>query len=182
MMNWDGHDYHLLVAGGSQSGVSSMVTALSESVPSKLTLRLADSGAPLDRSASVTLEHGVVELGDGERLHLLGVPTEADFSRVSERLAERCVAVCVLVHNGVPRPFDDLHHFFKSLKPQLEKGGVVLGVSHMDSYSTVSLEEYKDYLAKQHWSLPVFEVDARSPKDVALLAQAAMHSAAVSPS
>lgn len=171
-------DYKLLVAGPQGSGKSTAISSLTGMKPLSIDFRVADYDSTLGDAVITHLQHGVVNVGDGEGIHLFELSEPEDKEQVWPNLMPKFLGACIILNNGRPRPLDDLSHYIDVLNPYFRHARVIVGVTHVDEYSTTPLSAYNQCLKQHGLSIPVFAIDARERTDVASLVQALLYSVA----
>jgi hypothetical protein len=83
----------------------------------------------------------------------------------------------LLLDNSRPDPYEDLRYFLKAFEDLTPKAKLVIGITKTDMRPRPSVREYHRQLrGMQAGSYPIFEVDARVRRDMALLLQALLYS------
>ena len=82
----------------------------------------------------------------------------------------------ILLSNTRPDPFRDMHFFLDAFKAFIGETRVVIGVTQMDLAGKPTLDDYHLQLESSGAKTPIFEVDARAKRDVALLVEALLYS------
>jgi signal recognition particle receptor subunit beta len=68
-------------------------------------------------------------------------------------------------------PYQDLKFYTGAFKEFIDEQQMVVGVTRMDLKRTPNIDDYRKWLDELGYSAPIFEVDARSRKDVSVLIQ-----------
>ncbi len=89
-----------------------------------------------------------------------------------EILAEGSCGLIILLDCTRPNVFADLNTYLKAFSDLVEKKMVAIGITRMDQKPGSGINHYRDYLEKIKLAVPLFEVDARSKRDITLLLQA----------
>lgn len=163
--------HKIIFAGPVGAGKTTAITAISD-IPTVATEQVAsDDTRELKPTTTVAMDYGAIRLGEKERIHLYGTPGQDRFDFMWDILSQGAIGLVLLVSNDRPDPFEDLGHYLDAFKPFVEQTRVVIGVSKMDRQRQPSLIEYRQQLLTRHLHTPVFQVDARSRKDISVLVQ-----------
>ena len=116
-----------------------------------------------------------MKLGDGSTIHLYGTPGQERFDFMWEILTEGGIALVLLIDNSRGDPLKQLRFYLGAFSGFIRKTAVAVGVTHMDLRASPSLADYQAELDRAGQpGVPVFEVDARSRRDVCLLIEAVL--------
>jgi signal recognition particle receptor subunit beta len=127
-------------------------------------------------STTVALDYGVLHLAGGEKIHLYGTPGQERFDFMWDILSTGGLGLILLLDNTRADPFQDMRFFLEAFKGFIAQTKVVIGVTQMDLSPRPTLEDYQQQLREMGKTLPLFEVDARSRKDMTILLQALLYS------
>ncbi|MGV6857461.1 MAG: GTP-binding protein [bacterium] len=172
-------DYKILITGPVGSGKTTAVQQLSDIEPVSTDEIPSDDLKKIKSSTTVAMDYGLLRLGDRERVHLYGTPGQARFDFMWDILAEGGLGAILLIDSSAARPLEDLGFFIGAFYEFLNRGQLVIGITHMDEHVSVALDEYNAYLEKHGLRVPVLEVDARERGDVAALVQAMLYALSV---
>jgi signal recognition particle receptor subunit beta len=165
----------IIFTGPVGAGKTTAINALSD-IPTVVTdARATDMAAGRKAGTTVALDYGLMKLPGEERIHLYGTPGQERFDFMWDILTEGGIGLVLLVDNTRPEPFRDLKFFLRAFDKFIGSTSLVIGVTRMDLKGTPTLEEYHQQLYGVHFKPPVFEVDARERRDVALLVQALLY-------
>jgi uncharacterized protein len=114
----------------------------------------------------------VLDLGDGDRVHLYGTPGQERFDFMWQILSDGAIGLVLLICNDHPDPLTDLRFFLQAFRPFISQTHLVVGITRMDRRREPTLTDYRHVLAERGLHVPLFEVDARRSSDVSLLIQA----------
>jgi uncharacterized protein len=170
------NDYKIIFSGPAGAGKTTAINSISdiESVPADV---LASDMTPnVKPGATVSTDYGMLALDVGERIHLYGTPGHESFDFTSENLTQGGIGLVLLLSNTRPDPFRDMQFFLNTFKTFIDETGIVIGVTQMDMAGKPTLEDYHLQLESSGRKTPIFEVDARAKKDVALLLEALLYS------
>lgn len=122
---------------------------------------------------TVAMDFGRVALSGGASIHLYGTPGQERFDFMWDILVEGAIGLVLLVDNSRPDPMKDLRFFATAFREFIDQTAVVVGVTRSDLAPVPIPEDYQRELSMLGLdSIPIFEVDARSRRDVVLLIEA----------
>src|SRR5690554_649665 len=134
---------------------------------------------------TVAMDYGILNLENGDILHLYGTPGQQRFDFMWDILSEGGLGLVLLIDNRRDNPFVDLAFYLKAFHQLIEQTGVVIGVTGMDIKASPTLAEYHEEFAKiaaanqlnkAKVGVPIFEVDARKRFDVSVMLEALLYS------
>lgn len=135
-----------------------------------------DEVARMKSTTTVSMDVGVLNLQDGDKLRLYGAPGQDRFDFMWEILVEHAKGLVIMLNHAKPDPLQDLQDYLDNLQKLLagRKLPLVIGVTHVDERPDRSLDGYLDYLQRHPVSFalaltPVFPVDARKKQDARAL-------------
>jgi signal recognition particle receptor subunit beta len=164
-------NHKIIFTGPVGAGKTAAISSISDE-PIVITDEIAsDMAARKKDNTTVAMDYGVMNLGDGQRVHLYGTPGQERFDFMWEILVQGGVGLILLINNSRSDPFKDLDFFVRSFEDFIGRTGVSIGVTHMDEKPTPRIKDYQQFMEKKGWMAPIFEVDARQPRDVSLLLQ-----------
>jgi signal recognition particle receptor subunit beta len=118
---------------------------------------------------TVALDYSSIELGDGELLHVYGVPGQTYLDFMWPIVAEGAIGVIVLVsalnQQALPSTLSLLTRF-RALAPE---ACFAVGVTSQDRQQDFNFSDFRDALASEGHRLPVMWVDARQTSQVDFL-------------
>jgi signal recognition particle receptor subunit beta len=125
---------------------------------------------------TVAMDYGLIRLSDNERVHLYGTPGQERFDFMWDILTKGGIGLVLMLDNTRKDPFQDMRFYTNAFRDFIEKQQMVVGVTRMDLLRKPGLAEYRQCLESLSLQAPIFEVDARSHKDVTMLIQALLFS------
>lgn len=177
--------YKIIFAGPVGSGKTTAIASISDTPPISTNEAASDMTAIRKAETTVAMDYGILNLENGDILHLYGTPGQQRFDFMWEILAEGALGLVLLIDNRRENPFGDLSFYLKAFSKLINETGVVIGVTGMDIKASPTLKNYHDTLSKlsgdsskliRHKNLPIFEVDARKKRDVSIMLEALLHS------
>ena len=126
-------------------------------------------------STTVAMDYGMLNLDEGERIHLYGTPGQERFNFMWDILTNGGIGLILLLNNTRPDPFGDMQFFLNEFKGFIDKTQIVIGVTQMDVANRPTIDDYHLQLESNGSKTPIFEVDARAKRDVSLLVEALLY-------
>jgi len=168
--------YKIIFTGPVGAGKTTAITSLSD-VPLVKTDEVAsDMTKQRKAETTVAMDYGIMNLSDGEKIHLYGTPGQERFDFMWDILTNGGIGLVLLLDNSRTDPFKDMAFFLKSFGDFIQETGVAIGVTQMDLSTRPTIDDYHQHLQTLNIKVPVFSVDAREKKDVSVLVQALMFS------
>jgi uncharacterized protein len=166
----------IIFTGPAGAGKTAAINALSD-IPTAMTdVQVADIAAGGKGQTTVALDHGLMKLPNDERIHLYGTPGQEHFDFSQGSLTQGSLGVMLLLDNTRSDPFRDMKLFLNAFEKFSAETKLVIGITRMELKATPTVEEYHQQFYGTNLKPPVFEVDARERRDVALLVQALLYS------
>lgn len=170
------NDHKIIFSGPVGAGKTTAIGTLSDIPPISTDKLATDMTMNQKACTTVALDYGQIKLDETERIHLYGTPGQERFDFMWEILSQGGIGLVLLLSNMRPDPFRDMHFFLNAFKDFIAANQIVIGVTQMDLSAKPSIEDYHRELASSDTKTPIFEVDARAKKDVALLVEALLYS------
>ena len=92
--------YKIVFAGSMGAGKTEAIRSLSDIEVLDTDVQATDETALLKEKTTVSMDVGVLNLGDGDKLRLSGAPGQERFDLMWEILAEQCKGVVVLLNHA----------------------------------------------------------------------------------
>lgn len=166
--------HKILFAGPVGAGKTTAIASVSDSEVVQTDARASDEVSRRKQQTTVAMDYGTLRVDTELNIQLVGTPGQDRFDFMWEILAKGAIGVVILIDNARPDPMDDLESYLATFRNLLDQegGAGVVGVTRMDISRSPALSIYRERIHRCGYALPVFEVDARSRKDVktALLA------------
>ncbi|MBL4621134.1 MAG: protein kinase [Immundisolibacteraceae bacterium] len=169
-------EYKLLFCGSSDAGKTTAVSVLGD-VPAMTTeLWPGALGGRVKRASTIAHDYAYMDLGSNERIHLYGTPGAPKFKFMGDLLKVGAFGVVVLIDNRQQDSLVELERMLEQYSELLEANRLVIGVTHMDKAVQPGIDHFQQWLFSYCRNRvvipPVFDVDARSARDLKLLIQA----------
>lgn len=165
-------EWSILFMGPVGAGKTEAIRSLSDIEVLDTDVGATDETALLKEKTTVSMDVGVLNLGEGDKLRLVGAPGQGRFDFMWEILAEQARGLVIMLNHANADPLADFAFYLNALQKLIvgRTIPVVVGVTHADQRTDRSLRIYMDYL-KSHpvgfasGMVPVFRVDARKKRD-----------------
>lgn len=167
--------YKIIFTGPVGAGKTTAINSISDVPPIKTDASASDMTKSRKASTTVAMDYGIMNLDDGEKLHLYGTPGQERFDFMWKILVNGGIGLVLLLDNTRPDPFKDMWFFLESFKHFISETGVAIGVTQMDVSSKPTISDYHVQLQLSDLRPPVFAVDARVKNDVSLLVQSLLY-------
>jgi signal recognition particle receptor subunit beta len=175
-------EYKLLFCGSQGAGKTTAIGELGDLNALGTELHPGALGGTVKKASTVAMDYAYMDLGVNERAHLYGLPGGAPFAFLGNVLSAGAFGVVVLIDNRQHDAFAQLDSWLTRYADLLGQNRVVVGVTHMDVLKQPSISEYQQWLidyCKNRAVVPaVFDVDARSARDLKMLLQALFYAGA----
>lgn len=168
--------HKIIFTGPVGAGKTTAIAAISDIPPLKTDASASDMTKDRKSTTTVAMDYGVMNVGDGEKIHLYGTPGQERFDFMWDILVNGGIGLILLLDNTRADPFQDMRFFLQSFRSFIDKTGVAIGVTQMDLNNRFSINDYHTHLKPFKLNPPVFSVDAREKRDVSLLVQSLMYS------
>ncbi len=168
--------HKLIFTGPVGAGKTTAIASISDEPPVRTDEVATDMTKQRKPETTVALDYGVMHLPGEEKLHLYGTPGQERFDFMWDILTTGGIGLMVLINNNRPDPLKDLSFFLQRFEKLIHSTAVAIGVTQMDLKADPCINNYQQLLSKLNFRAPVFEVDARSRTDVALLVQSLLFS------
>jgi signal recognition particle receptor subunit beta len=168
-------DYKIIFSGPVGAGKTTAIQSISDITPVTTDELATDMTRQQKNGTTVAMDYGLIKLQDNEQIHLYGTPGQERFDFMWDILTDGGIGMILLINNHRPDPFQDLHFFLDTFKKFVDQNKVAIGVTQMDLANTPMIEDYHLQLESSGVKIPVFDIDAREKKDVAILLEALLY-------
>ncbi len=168
--------YKIIFTGPVGAGKTTAITSISDVPPVKTDAAASDMTKNRKAATTVAMDYGIMNLEDGEKIHLYGTPGQERFNFMWDILTVGGIGLILLLDNTRADPFQDMRFFLDSFNGFISDTSVAIGVTQMDLSSKPTIEDYHRQLQALDLKPAVFSVDAREKNDVSLLGQALLFS------
>ncbi|MGV6818067.1 MAG: GTP-binding protein [Thiotrichales bacterium] len=169
-------NHKIVFTGPVSSGKTTAIAAVSDAMPVQTEARASDRTRYLKSHTTVAMDYGVMDLGEGEKLHLYGTPGQERFEFMWDILTEGVLGMVILIDDSDEDPMRRLLQYLTAFDEVLRESRFVVAVTKTDLTGTATLNHYHQKLEQYGYHAPVLEVDARSGSDVAVLLQCLLYS------
>ncbi|MCG6863512.1 MAG: ATP/GTP-binding protein [Chromatiaceae bacterium] len=170
------NNHKIIFTGPVGAGKSTAIAAVSDAAPVVTEAVASDMVKSRKPTTTVALDYGLMNLGEGERVHLYGTPGQERFDFMWDILSEGGIGLILLLNDARPKPLLDLEFFLGSFKEFITQTQVAIGVTQTDLSNRPDLREYQTWLSAAGLIVPLFEVDAREKRDVSMLIESLLAS------
>lgn len=172
-------EWSILFMGPVGAGKTEAIRSLSDIQVLDTDVAATDETALLKDKTTVSMDVGVLNLGDGDKLRLYGAPGQNRFDFMWEILVERTRGIIIMLNHANENPLGDLDYYLESVRRFLTGRSVpvVIGVTHTDQRRDRPFGMYLTHLARNPVPFaagvpPVIPVDARQKRDARILMMA----------
>lgn len=159
----------IIFAGSVGSGKTTAISAVSDIIVAGTEANASDDVALLKKTTTVAMDYGILNLSDGQKVHLYGTPGQDRFDFMWEILSEGAIGFVILIDGSRPDPLADLDQYLNAFRKGIEKcgGAVVIGVTRTEeNFRMDLLDMLNDHVSGLKPLVPVLEVDGRRREDV----------------
>ncbi len=168
--------YKIIFSGPVGAGKTTAIASISDVDPVSTDESTSDLSKSRKSATTVALDYGVMNLANGEKLHLYGTPGQERFDFMWDILTSGGIGLILLLDNTRDDPFQDMKFFLQSFAEFIKETSIAIGITQMDLSRKPTLQEYHSQLKKIGVNPPIFSVDARVRNDVSVLVQALLYS------
>ena len=164
--------FKIIFTGPVGAGKTTAIHAISDIPPIRTDAMASDMTKVRKSGTTVAMDYGVMNLADGEKLHLYGTPGQERFDFMWNILTTGGIGLVLLLDNTRADPFQDMKFFLDAFTGFIAETNVAIGVTQMDLSNKPTISDYHGKLKEIGLNPPLFSVDARVKNDVSLLVQA----------
>ncbi len=168
--------YKIIFSGPVGAGKTTAIASISDVPPVSTDASASDMTKERKAETTVAMDYGIMNLADGEKIHLYGTPGQERFDFMWDILTTGGIGLVLLLDNTRADPFQDMKFFLDSFRKFIDETNVAIGVTQMDLSDKPTIEDYHIQLQGLGLKPPVFSVDAREKNDVSLLVQSLLFS------
>jgi signal recognition particle receptor subunit beta len=168
--------YKIIFTGPVGAGKTTAIDSISDEPPVKTDATASDMTKSRKESTTVAMDYGIMNLDEGEKIHLYGTPGQERFDFMWDILTVGGIGLVLLLDNTRADPFKDMQFFLDSFSDFISNSSVAIGVTQMDLSSKPTIDDYHRQLQGTDLKPAIFSVDARVKNDVSLLVQALLFS------
>ena len=176
-------EWNVTFMGPVGSGKTTAIRTISDIEVVNTDARATDEVARMKSTTTVSMDVGVLMLGDKDKLRLYGTPGQDRFDFMWDILLEQSKGVLLVINHGSENSLTELDHYFTELRARdaIKPLPVVVCISHIDERPDRPLSIYQDYFKSQikmptESVPPILTMDARDKDQVraALVAMTAL--------
>lgn len=168
-------NYKIIFSGPVGSGKTTAISSISDVDTIRTEEVATDETKLLKESTTVALDYGAIILKDGTRIHLYGTPGQKRFDFMWEILSTGGIGLLLLIDGSDKQALTNLEFFLKSFKKFIDNTSVVIGITRQDEQKHFTLEDFNGVIANVQPIIPIFEIDAREKKDIALMVETLLY-------
>ncbi|MGR8942454.1 MAG: GTP-binding protein [Gammaproteobacteria bacterium] len=168
--------YKIIFTGPVGAGKTTAIQSISDTPPVKTDAVASDMTKSRKAATTVAMDYGVMNLADGEKIHLYGTPGQERFDFMWDILISGGIGLILLLDNTRADPFKDMNFFLDSFGDFISRTSIAIGVTQMDLSGKPTIADYHSQLQGSGLKPPMFAVDARVKNDVSLLVQSLLYS------
>jgi len=174
-MSLKSSNYKIIFTGPVGAGKTTAITSISD-VPTVMTEESAsDETKHLKDSTTVAMDYGAIILKDATRINLYGTPGQKRFDFMWEILTNGGIGLLLFIDGSDTEALNNLKFFISSFHKFIEKTSVVVGITKQDELKNYELKDFRNALGPGQPIIPIFEVDARDKKDIALMVETLLY-------
>ena len=168
--------YKIIFTGPVGAGKTTGIHSISDIPPVKTDASASDMTKTRKTGTTVAMDYGIMNLDDGEKIHLYGTPGQERFDFMWDILVNGGIGLILLLDNTRADPFRDMWFFLESFKKFIADTHVAIGITQMDISNKPTIADYHAELQSSDLRPPIFAVDARVKSDISLLVQSLLYS------
>lgn len=168
--------HKIIFSGPVGSGKTTAITSISDIPTIKTEETASDETKEMKETTTVALDYGAIILPDETRIHLYGTPGQQRFDFMWDILTKGGIGLVLLIDGNDDEALTNLKSFMNSFKVFINETSVVVGITKQDMNPKFELNDYREVLASNQVVVPVYEIDARSRKDISLMVETLLYS------
>ncbi|POZ53954.1 GTP-binding protein [Methylovulum psychrotolerans] len=157
--------------GSVGSGKTTAIATISESSYFSTEVKPSEQNVlQQKKSTTVAMDYGVLKTIDGQdKFYLYGTPGQRRFDFMTPILTRDAAGLIIMINNTQGNPLEELDYYLSLNKAFLLKNPAVIGITHYDTTSQPSVDDYLTVLNGRGIPWPVMNIDARELDDIMLL-------------
>ena len=168
--------YKIIFTGPVGAGKTTAIHSISDIPPIKTDAIATDRVKRHKGTTTVAMDYGILNLVEGEKIHLYGTPGQERFDFMWDILTVGGIGLILLLDNTRAAPFQDMKFFLDAFAEFIDNTTVAIGVTQMDLSNKPTINDYHAQLQNLDFKPAIFAVDARVKNDVSILVQALLYS------
>ena len=164
----------IIVTGPVGAGKTTTIKTISDVAVVQTEAKASDETREKKANTTVAMDFGVINLDDGNKIHIYGTPGQERFNFMWDILTKGSIGLIILVDAQCKNVVDDLKFFLQQFAPMIEETAVAIGVNK-SGQGAISLAELRKHMSPDQLKYPMFEVDARNKTDVSMLIEALLY-------
>lgn len=162
-------EHKIIFTGPVGSGKTTAIETISDIPVVQTEAKATDAVSQRKANTTVAMDYGVLNLGEGAKVHLYGTPGQERFSFMWDILTIGGLGLVLLIDNAREDPLADLEFYLKAFDKFIKKSALVIGVTRMDMKPRPGLYTFHTKLRELGLKVPIFEVDAREREDMKVM-------------
>lgn len=161
-------EWAILFMGPVGAGKTRAIHTISDIEVVNTDVQATDDTQKIKAYTTVSMDVGVLNLPDNDKLRLYGAPGQDRFDFMWDILLPQVKGVVLLLNHASPDPLAELEHYLQAISERVPDNRLplVIGVTHVDLNPQVPLNGYKAYLRRKKIVFcgvrpPVIEMNAR---------------------
>lgn len=167
----------LVIAGPVGAGKTTFIRTLTDRDPVATEMPMLDGGMGDKTTTTVAMDFSTATMGEGETLHVYGLPGQTHFGFMRSILLEGAAGVVLLLRASDAALVEHCREWLTDLNQLAPELPLVVAVTHTDLTPEFSLRPLRDALDSAGRIAPVFTFDAREPEQVRHVVRAMLASA-----
>lgn len=164
----------IIVTGPVGAGKTTCIKTISDTVVVQTEAKASDEIKEKKANTTVAMDFGVINLEDGNKIHIYGTPGQERFNFMWDILIKGSMGLIILIDAQSDRAVNDLKFFLQQFAPMIEKSAVAIGLNKTGE-GAISLAEIRKHMQPEQLRYPLFEIDAREKADVSMLIESLLY-------
>lgn len=158
----------IVFTGPVGSGKTTSIRSVSDIEVVDTDVQPSDEVAQRKSGTTIAMDYGVLNLANGQRVHLYGTPGQERFNFMWEILCEGAIGLVILIDSLRPDPPSDLDDYLRAFGWFVRSGkAVVIGVTRTEAGGRTDMRaRLHERLGAARLNIPLFEIDGRRREDV----------------